>query len=239
MIRRLWLAPSVLLALVGCRPSEDVSPAADTQAAGRNESNSPPNVVETGDSRPANCRGCPLLSADYFPLVSGTQLEYAVTYKLPYVPERQAIARTSIRTPRMVDGHEYYPVVTEFSGTPIAPNNSFLCRLTEGGIYHRPLENPASATESLLMPTQLSPGTSWTVDRGEVAADIHVVASESLECHGTTYDDCVHLAGKARNGGELERWLARGVGLVRADMRHGDVTIRLQLVKRVSSLPDR
>jgi hypothetical protein len=185
-----------------------------------------PKAISSHRRHDANAE---VISADYFPLVVGSTWEYRVKYTLPAIGSGE-VASTATATEKCCFGdHDWTRIRTQYFGTPIKLDSSVLFRVGEDGIYQVPEANNQKV-ESLCIPLRVRKGQNWTVRSGKLSGTETLVDFESVRCAEKSYEDCLHLRAVSDKG-QMDRWLARGVGLVRADLSSGGISISM-LLKR-------
>jgi hypothetical protein len=167
-------------------------------------------------------------SADYFPLAIGSKWDYEVTYTLPLLGTHQVSGTVEVAETCRRAGFDWTRVRRTSADAPISVDSNALFRITDDGIYQLP-DTWRQNEPALFLPKTLKKGQEWSVRAGDLAGTATLVDFESIGCSNVEYDGCLHIRAVSPDGGQADRWFARGVGMVRCDIHRGPISISMAL----------
>ena len=231
-----FLSVGLVAILLGCEPDatfedspsqQEVENVSTEMKQGRTETDS--NAAHSGSegATAASPAGTSVL-ADYLPLGTGDQWQYEVVARRSG-QVRTASATKQVAGTRSIGGRDYYRITTGVEPEGVlgpAPPPQFY-RVAKDGVYAA--VQGAAGKELLVLPADPKSTRTWKGDALPAIKDLSGVAStgETCELGKQKYSDCVKVSLKMtvlvprtfRSPLEvpvqIDRWFARGVGLVR------------------------
>ncbi len=172
--------------------------------------------------------------ADYYPMSVGARWEYSGQMRLQSGEFFKVKSVGSIVDKEIINGKEYYKLVTTYEGSPGTPPQtvSYL-RKTEEGIY-LVTDDQKDKPELLSTPLPLKVGRTWELESysSGVKGRYRVEGRETIYVLGKKYEDCfkVYLQ-QEKEGlrGERLDYVAPNVGVVKQLVTYGDASLEVNL----------
>lgn len=174
---------------------------------------------------------------EYFPLNVGNEWTMDVKWTAPNGRVAEGLFRRRVERGPERDGRKYIRIRTWTVGMPTRTETTRLLRRDEQTIYF--LEEGVKApAEQIEVRLPLTVGDSWEqVAEGQKFTNT-VVAIETVEISGKSYEHCFHLRLSSADGSYTEDfWEAPGIGNVKSEIAYVNGTRIALNLREFKSLP--